>query len=193
MNGMILFANWWMMYFCWRVCVCFEMFCWFVICDHFMSFLEISPPALEFFSIFSASADDMCSQKRGGWGAGGGATFLCHCACRCYATENSLPTSRNALDAVLLFSSLLTSPCTWDATLPNATSSLPTFADFHMHLMLLHQYACKFLFDFQFALASYDLLSHHFHSHRCYDTTSNLCKLWVFRTYEIEWRYSDIL
>jgi hypothetical protein len=105
----------------------------------------------------------------------------------------SLPTSRNALDAVLLFSSLLTSPCTWDATLPNATSSLPTFADFHMHLMLLHQYASKFLFDFQFALASYDLLSRHFHSHRCYDTTSNLCKIWVFPTYEIEWRYSDIL
>ena len=48
------------------------------------------------------------------------------------------------------------------------------FADFHMHLMLLHQYASKFLFDFQFALASYNLLSRHFHSHRCYDTTRNL-------------------
>jgi hypothetical protein len=76
-----------------------------------MSFLEISPPALEFFSIFSASADDICSQKRVG--------VELAAVQRSFAIAHadamppfSLPTSRNALDAVLLFSSLLTSPCT---------------------------------------------------------------------------------
>ena len=68
MNGMILFANWWMMYFCWRVCVCVCVFRDVLLICNLWSFHVISgdfSTRLWSFLAFLALLPMICALKKG--------------------------------------------------------------------------------------------------------------------------------